>query len=470
MSTKLNGSSNLSKLCLLYQEALRELESLMKNSQTPKSPKDVEKFGVEVSSLARKISDLIEAKQLQEAILSDEINKRAQKLAKGAPHKVKNFGEREVNIRFPGGSVLTVYVPYYARAGKHSKHGHGFYPSLLLLGLFDRCSPSLIADVAMLSAAMSSFDEVKFMLEQRGVVLGKNTIRTVTKRYAENARLGRQGNKDDLSLSKAKRGRRIVVSTDGGRLRTRKNKKGPKTKKGYTRYLTAWREPKLLIIYAIDKNGRQDQTEVPLVDGTLDGPNKLFELFAYYLSCFSLNKDDIITFVADGAKWIWDRAYILLSAFNLRRDKIYYVLDFYHAVEHIAALLKLKRWPPNDFNIWLKKCRKLLKTGETTKLIDFVKSITKGTKSQDIRRERNYFLNNEKRMQYGKLTDLNLPIGSGAMESAVRRIINLRLKGPGIFWHEDTATDIIFLRSFYKTGRWSDLKNMAYNGALQQIT
>jgi hypothetical protein len=36
-------------------------------------------------------------------------------------------------------------------------------------------------------------------------------------------------------------------------------------------------------------------------------------------------------------------------------------------------------------------------------------------------------------MAYAKLMAMKLPIGSGAIESTVRRVVNLRLKGPVVF-------------------------------------
>jgi hypothetical protein len=55
---------------------------------------------------------------------------------------------------------------------------------------------------------------------------------------------------------------------------------------------------------------------------------------------------------------------------------------------------------------------------------------------------------------------LNLPIGSGAIESSIRRVVNLRLKGPCTFWYRENAEKMIMLRSFYKAGRWNCLKQM----------
>jgi hypothetical protein len=64
-------------------------------------------------------------------------------------------------------------------------------------------------------------------------------------------------------------------------------------------------------------------------------------------------------------------------------------------------------------------------------------------------------------MDYPGISALGLPCGSGAIENAVRRVINLRIKGPGIFGKEQSAEAILLLRSYYKAGRWNLLKQMA---------
>ena len=87
--------------------------------------------------------------------------------------------------------------------------------------------------------------------------------------------------------------------------------------------------------------------------------------------------------------------------------------------------------------------------------------LCRGRNSKAIRTQRAYFLRNKSRMAYAKLMALKLPIGSGAIESTVRRVVNLRLKGPSIFWCRASAEAILLLRSYYKAGRWNLLKHMA---------
>ena len=48
------------------------------------------------------------------------------------------------------------------------------------------------------------------------------------------------------------------------------------------------------------------------------------------------------------------------------------------------------------------------------------------------------------------------PAGSGAVESAMRRVINLRLKGNGIYWREENAEAMLVLRAAVLTGRWEE--------------
>ena len=68
---------------------------------------------------------------------------------------------------------------------------------------------------------------------------------------------------------------------------------------------------------------------------------------------------------------------------------------------------------------------------------------------------KNYFLKNKDRMQYSQFKTKRLPQGSGSVESAIRRVINLRLKSCGSFWKKENAEIYLFLRSQLISGRWN---------------
>jgi hypothetical protein len=56
----------------------------------------------------------------------------------------------------------------------------------------------------------------------------------------------------------------------------------------------------------------------------------------------------------------------------------------------------------------------------------------------------NGYFGDQAKFQYIAFRDNGLPTGSGTVESAIRRIINLRIKGTGIFWKRENAENVIF--------------------------
>ena len=87
----------------------------------------------------------------------------------------------------------------------------------------------------------------------------------------------------------------------------------------------------------------------------------------------------------------------------------------------------------------------------------------RGRNSRGIVTEKNYFIRNQHRMRYHEISEHRLPIGSGAMESAIRRVVNLRMKGAGIYWLKKTAEAMLMLRCYYKAGQWNMLKSLSFS-------
>jgi hypothetical protein len=309
---------------------------------------------------------------------------------------------------------------------------------------------------------LSSFEEVRQVPEEQGVILGVKVIRKLTYHFADRARVLQQAGQIPLGGEENLIGRRVVVSTDGGRVRLRENKRGPKTKKGRTRYEGAWREPKLLIIYVVDAQGKPEKSFSPFIDGCIKGPDALFQMLKSYPVSLCIQNADRVLFVADGARWIWKRISGLIKSLKLDSGRVYELIDFYHAAEHLGKVASLrKKWSAKERKTWITKQRRLLLKGDAASVVRAVQDICRGRNSKAIATERNYFVRNEQRLVYPVLKTLNLPIGSGAVESAVRRVINLRIKGPCIFWYKENAEKILMLRSYFKAGRWNCMKQMA---------
>jgi hypothetical protein len=249
---------------------------------------------------------------------------------------------------------------------------------------------------------------------------------------------------------------------DGGRIRVRKAKKGRKTAKNRRRFHADWREPKLFHIWVLADDGTICKSYAPWIDGTMSGPDAVFMLLAYYLKSIGITMAKQVLFIADGAPWIWLRIPALFVKLCIDPGNVMQIVDFYHTVEHLNAVAALRKgWNTKRRRQWVSRQTGYLRTGKNEMVVTAVREIIRGRNSKLIDREKSYFENNPPRMQYAKARNCKLPIGSGPMESAIRRVINLRMKGNGIFWLEENAESMIMLRSFYKAGRWNDLFHIA---------
>ena len=69
--------------------------------------------------------------------------------------------------------AVSVWVNYYRRKGQRraGKRHAGVYAGLVLLGIYDRCTPALAAEVSLLAAMLGSLDEAQAVLTDRGITL-----------------------------------------------------------------------------------------------------------------------------------------------------------------------------------------------------------------------------------------------------------------------------------------------------------
>jgi len=446
------------------QEAKAKLERWLAAGGAPKDASELVQREREGKVLTDRLQALAIALELQRALAGPALHEQERTLAKASPKKMKDFGYRPVTVQFLGGVEVVLMARYWCRSQARSEKGKGSYFGLVLLGVCDRTTPALASEVAQLAAALSSFEDAQARLRQMGVAMSIRRIASVAYHFAQRAR--RRQELDGMGIEGSLAGKRVVVSTDGGRLRIRRNKRGKRTKKGRLRYRTDWREPKLLVIYVVDERGRLAQEFAPVMDGTLQGPDEVFRLIEFYLRELNVHEAKEVLFIADGATWIWNRVTELWQRLGLVGVvRCRELVDFYHVVEHVYALAALnKSWSASYRKQWATRQRRRLWRGELEAFIEDIERLCRGRRGKDWTRERDYLLRNARagRLDYAKARRAKMPMGSGSMESAVRRVVNLRLKGPGIFWHEDHAEQMLLLRAYYKSKHWQVLTNKAF--------
>lgn len=461
-----SSSEIISNLLSSVECLINEFQHINLSSMNISDAESLERLETDLHAKAAKLADLTCAMKLQEALNSDALNQAEQELVKLYPKKMKNMGKRTVTIHMLGGTLVTIEATYYhQKSDSRQRSRKGFYPKLILLGIHDGCTPTLCSRASLFATAACSLKEAQQLMGTLyGFRLDVKTIRIICKRFAMRARVSFQA--ETTLIEEEFRGKRVVVSADGGRVRTRVNKRGRKTKKNRSRYKTDWREPKLILVYVINENGEKDRKISPMMDASLNGPDATFAMLLYYLKKLGVAAADQLLFISDGAIWIWDRIANLIEQLGIELEQCLFALDFYHAVEHLTSFASQLKWKQSDVKKWVNKQRRRLLNGKLDIFIQEIELLCKDSKNDLLIREREYFEKHLQHMRYKEIKDKKFPIGSGGVESAIRRVINLRLKGPGIFWHEDMVDAMLLLRSYYKAGRWNLLENMAISGGL----
>jgi hypothetical protein len=443
------------------QERKAELDEWVTASEPPSNAAAMAQRERATKALTDRIQALATALDLQRSLASAKLHAHERRLAKSWPKKMKDFGYRPLTVQFLGGQKIELMARYWCRSATASEKGRGCCFGLMLLGVCDHCTPALASEVGQLAAALSSFDDAQARLRQMGVPMSINRIAKVSYHFSQRAR--RQQEVHGMGIDGTLAGKQVVISLDGGRIRIRRTKRGKKTKKGRSRYHTDWREPKLLVIYVVNEKGRISQEFAPVIDGTLQGPDAVFRLLELYLSQLEITDAKKILFIADGARWIWLRVAPLLHRLGLE-GRYRQLVDFYHVIEHVNALAALRTsWRSPERKRWVSRQRSRLWRGEVKAFIAEVEKFCQGRRGQDWIRERDYLLGHARggRLDYAKARRAKLPMGSGTMESAIRRVVNLRLKGASIFWTEEHAEQMLLLRTYYKAKRWEVLETKA---------
>jgi hypothetical protein len=161
-----------------------------------------------------------------------------------------------------------------------------------------------------------------------------------------------------------------------------------------------------------------------------------------------------IVILADGAEWIWKSADRVLG---IDAVEVVEIVDYYHAVEHLwtvanavfgAGTPKARGWAEP-----LK--RRLLEDGALPAITALQQlAVPDPLAAEEVRQALGYFTTNEARMNYPAFVARQLPIGSGAVESAGKLLVGEREKGAGMRWTRAGAQAVATLRALHRSGRW----------------
>lgn len=394
--------------------------------------------------------------------------------------------ERQIQVRLLGGLMLWITSLYCAPCKRRSagtdEKTPGMYVELAQFGFGKGCTPGLQSRVARQAALCPSLQFAQQELERSGVKLDVKAVRRIAHQCGEGLL---QLRTHELLLWRAGKlpagtelaGKRVSVQIDGGRTRIRgklreapvvreatnadglvcEDGPGRSRKRPRKTFDADWREPKLLTIFVHDERGRMEKKTQALVDGTFQGPDAVAELVAMHLHRLGAAKALSVTFVADGGVWIWERIGTIVKLAKLTGVPIYEVLDCCHATHHISLALAALGLSDQIRKVLYREHRTLLRNGKWRQVVGELTELAEdAADDSQVWTEIAYLQKHGDagRLKYPTFRSQGLPLGSGSIESNIRRVVNLRLKGNAMYWSEDNAEAMLQIRAYVLTDRW----------------
>lgn len=266
--------------------------------------------------------------------------------------------------------------------------------------------------------------------------------------YNYNNSLETWNNRTNLELSSLNKKGTLYIQADGATVNTRIEDENGST----------WKENKLGIFFSeSDMYKRKDKSNiinhkeyVSYIDN-VDTFRILVFAKAVELEYW---KYENIVFISDGATW-------LRNMINELFPEAIQILDKFHLIENIYEYAKY------IFNEDMKKVEKF-----KNKIIDYCYSYEYNLIVKELNKYKNisipkttcnlpvYLENNKDKINYSKYEQSGWFVGSGAIESSNKTVVQLRLKQAGMRWSVDGANYIITLRCMYESDNWDKIEKI----------
>ena len=303
----------------------------------------------------------------------------------------------------------------------------------------EHMTPACVSVTAQAAAVESYQGSAKLIRDMSGVDLDPKRIHRVVQRVGPSASRLLEKKPEELSPDVETLPppyRALYASIDGGRIRMRGG---------------AWREPYAGAVWWEEVDG----TLRRFAFAEIANKPKVFGILDSWLEHFRRHRTGKAIIVADGAPWIWEWA--------KEHPGAVLVLDYYHLKKNVwgaAEVLfgegssRVERWTDRVMSrIWRGwTFATVLKLDRT-----YPQGENRRRKRKALVALANYIYNHRGLMEYRRLRKRGRTIGSGQIESICRQVFSMRLKGPGMFWSEPGAQNVMHLRALYVSGRWEEL-------------
>lgn len=273
------------------------------------------------------------------------------------------------------------------------------------------------------------------MKEHHGVVINASSVRQITLTHAK--RLGGLVTEIDPAKSPSKQ---MTLELDGEMLPLVEYTSDAKDKRKHKKNF--WAELRLGAV--------QNHLETTWkYAASFKTPDDLGDKMGSIMKRMGQDENTLVHGVGDGATWIPEQGE------RIAGDKYSHLIDLYHLCEYFSGAIKA--WK-EETKVELYRLRDICKEGRIDAVVSELKSRQEAAKDhEDLRACIQYIENRPGQFDYKSAIEKELDIGSGAIESSHRCVIQKRLKKSGTWWLRENAASIADLRTLRANGCWEKL-------------
>ena len=319
-----------------------------------------------------------------------------------------------------------------------------------------KASLKMMMEIAFWGQNQPSFQKASEIIYRvHGIKISYVTVMNITKYvgklvydYNYNIALNIWNNRANMDISIAKKKGTLYIQADGAAVNTRIEDENGST----------WKENKLGIFFSDDdmykrkdKSNIINHKEYVSYIGNVDTFKILVFAKAVELKYWEYES---IVFISDGATWLRNMIEELFP-------EAIQILDKFHLIENIYDYAKY------IFNEDMKKAEKFKDkiigycySREYNLIVKELKKYKGVTIPKTVCNLPVYLENNKNKIDYSTYEHNGWFVGSGAIESSNKTVIQLRLKQAGMRWSVDGANYVIALRCMWESDHWDKIEKI----------
>ena len=299
-------------------------------------------------------------------------------------------------------------------------------------------------------ASFKAAEEIIFKVH--GVMLGASTIRKIAEYVGKIVfeQDTEEANKTFDMMSAIEYSRKktgiLYVQMDGATLNTRtRDKEG-----------SSWRENKLGMVYSSDNvkttvNKKGESVGKILKKEYTSYVGSVNEFKKYLFACAIRNgygQYETTIVLSDGATWIRNMCEELFP------DAVQ-ILDLFHLCENTYSFAKaIFKSDEAKYVPWAEDMIDKFKNSEIKEAVEVLSRYKNRKLPKGVVNLHSYVINNIEKIDYKQYKKNGYYVGSGAIESGNKVVMQKRLKLSGMRWNEITAQYLLTLRTKFESGLW----------------